>query len=67
MVNWFKKEFGQSEIEKAKQFRCIHPKVYLMTLVKQVPPGSLGLNATTLLVTWVLKTLEAKGRNLRFW
>lgn len=64
MVNWFKKEFGQSEIEKAKQLG-VTPESLFDDLVKQVPPGSLGL---MLQPYWSpgIKNLEAKGAILGF-
>lgn len=64
MVNWFKKEFGQSEIEKAKNLG-VSPESLFDDLVKQVPPGSLGL---MLQPYWSpgIKNLEAKGAILGF-
>ncbi|PAJ75398.1 carbohydrate kinase [Pseudoalteromonas sp. NBT06-2] len=64
MVNWFKKEFGQSEIEKAKSLG-VSPESLFDGLVKQVAPGSLGL---ILQPYWSpgIKNLEAKGAILGF-
>jgi len=64
MVNWFKKEFGQSEIEKAKELG-VTPESLFDDLVKQVPPGSLGL---MLQPYWSpgIKNLEAKGAIVGF-
>jgi len=64
MVNWFKKEFGQSEIEKAKSLGVTTESLF-DDLVKQVPPGSLGL---MLQPYWSpgIKNLEAKGAILGF-
>jgi sugar (pentulose or hexulose) kinase len=42
MVNWFKQQFGQQERFLAEQ-HGVEPETLFDTLVKQVPPGSLGL------------------------
>jgi sugar (pentulose or hexulose) kinase len=42
MVSWFKQEFGLREVELAKK-RKIAPEVLFDELVKDIPPGSLGL------------------------
>jgi len=64
MVNWFKKEFGQREMLKAKQLG-VTPESLFDDLVKQVPPGSMGL---MLQPYWSpgLKNLEAKGAIIGF-
>ncbi|WP_085299599.1 FGGY-family carbohydrate kinase [Cognaticolwellia mytili] len=64
MVNWFKKEFGQSEIEKA-QTLGVSAESLFDQLVAQVPPGSMGL---MLQPYWSpgLKNLEAKGAIIGF-
>ena len=64
MVNWFKKEFGQSEMLKAKKL-SVSVESLFDDLVKEVPPGSLGL---MLQPYWSpgIKNLEAKGAILGF-
>jgi sugar (pentulose or hexulose) kinase len=64
MVNWFKKEFGQRELIKAKQLG-VTPESLFDDLVNQVPPGSMGL---MLQPYWSpgLKNLEAKGAIIGF-
>jgi len=64
MVNWFKKEFGQKEIQRAKE-AGVTPESLFDELVKKVPPGSMGL---MLQPYWSpgLKNLEAKGAILGF-
>jgi len=64
MVNWFKQEFGQNEIEKA-QTLGVSPESLFDQLVAQVPPGSMGL---MLQPYWSpgLKNLEAKGAIIGF-
>lgn len=66
MVSWFKKEFGQREELIAKK-RNIQPEVLFDELVKDIPPGSMGL---TLQPYWSpgVKTpgLEAKGSIVGF-
>lgn len=64
MVNWFKQEFGQSEIEKA-QTLGISAESLFDQLVAEVPPGSMGL---MLQPYWSpgLKNLEAKGAIIGF-
>ena len=64
MVNWFKKEFGQSEIDKAKTLGVSVESLF-DDLVAQVPPGSMGL---MLQPYWSpgLKNLEAKGAIIGF-
>ncbi len=64
MVNWFKKEFGQSEIEEA-QTLGVSAESLFDQLVAQVPPGSMGL---MLQPYWSpgLKNLEAKGAIIGF-
>jgi sugar (pentulose or hexulose) kinase len=42
MVSWFKQEFGHHEQEIASQ-RGIEPETLFDELVRQVPPGSMGL------------------------
>ena len=42
MVSWFKKEFGLREIQLAKS-RKIAPEVLFDELIKDIPPGSMGL------------------------
>jgi sugar (pentulose or hexulose) kinase len=42
MVNWFKQEFGLREMRIAQE-RGIEPETLFDELVKQVPPGSMGL------------------------
>lgn len=64
MVNWFKQEFGQNEIEKA-QTLGVSAESLFDQLVSQVPPGSMGL---MLQPYWSpgLKNLEAKGAIIGF-
>ncbi|PCI58550.1 MAG: carbohydrate kinase [Gammaproteobacteria bacterium] len=64
MVNWFKKEFGQREMLKAQQLGVTAESLF-DDLVKQVPPGSMGL---MLQPYWSpgLKNLEAKGAIIGF-
>ena len=42
MVNWFKREFGQPELSLAAE-RGVEPEVLFEELLRQVPPGSMGL------------------------
>ncbi len=42
MVSWFKQEFGEHEVQLAQE-RGVEPEVLFDDLVKQVPPGSMGL------------------------
>jgi sugar (pentulose or hexulose) kinase len=64
MVNWFKQEFGQNEIDKA-QVLGVSAESLFDQLVAQVPPGSMGL---MLQPYWSpgLKNLEAKGAIIGF-
>ncbi len=64
MVNWFKKEFGHNEVEKAKLLG-VSPESLFDELVNNVPPGSMGL---MLQPFWSpgIKNLEAKGAILGF-
>lgn len=64
MVNWFKREFGQTETMRAKELG-VEPESLFDELVNQVPVGSMGL---TLQPYWSpgLKTLEAKGAIIGF-
>ncbi len=64
MVNWFKQEFGQNEIEQGRALG-VSPESLFDQLVAQVPPGSMGL---MLQPYWSpgLKNLEAKGAILGF-
>lgn len=64
MVNWFKQEFGQSEIDKAKALGVSAESLFDQ-LVNEVPPGSMGL---MLQPYWSpgLKNLEAKGAIIGF-
>ncbi len=64
MVDWFKKEFGQRELIKAEQLGVTAESLF-DELVKQVPPGSMGL---MLQPYWSpgLKNLEAKGAIIGF-
>ncbi|TWX73374.1 carbohydrate kinase [Colwellia sp. C1TZA3] len=64
MVNWFKQEFGQNEIDKA-QTLGVSAESLFDQLVAQVPPGSMGL---MLQPYWSpgLKNLEAKGAIIGF-
>ncbi|WP_286262719.1 FGGY-family carbohydrate kinase [Thalassotalea atypica] len=64
MVNWFKQEFGQNEIEKAQELGVSAESLFDQ-LVAQVPPGSMGL---MLQPYWSpgLKNLEAKGAIIGF-
>jgi len=64
MVNWFKQEFGQREMLKAKE-QGVSPESLFDELVGQVPPGSMGL---MLQPYWSpgLKNLEAKGAIIGF-
>tara|TARA_R110000744_G_scaffold2188_8_gene8617 strand:- start:1922 stop:3520 length:1599 start_codon:yes stop_codon:yes gene_type:complete len=64
MVNWFKQEFGQNEVEQA-QVLGVSTESLFDQLVAQVPPGSMGL---MLQPYWSpgLKNLEAKGAIIGF-
>jgi len=64
MVNWFKQEFGQREMHRAKELG-VTPESLFDDLVGQVPPGSMGL---MLQPYWSpgLKNLEAKGAIIGF-
>ncbi|SEL45308.1 Sugar (pentulose or hexulose) kinase [Colwellia chukchiensis] len=64
MVNWFKQEFGQNEIDKAQQLGVSAESLFDQ-LVAQVPPGSMGL---MLQPYWSpgLKNLDAKGAIIGF-
>jgi len=64
MVNWFKQEFAQNEIEQAEQLG-VAPESLLDDLVKQVPAGAQGL---MLQPYWSpgIKNLEAKGAIIGF-
>jgi sugar (pentulose or hexulose) kinase len=64
MVKWFKREFGQRELLQAVE-QGIRPEVLLDELVKEVPPGSMGL---MLQPYWSpgLKNLDAKGAMIGF-
>lgn len=66
MVSWFKKEFGLREVEIAQK-RKIAPEVLFDELVKNVPPGSMGL---TLQPFWSpgvkIPGPEAKGAIIGF-
>jgi len=64
MVNWFKNEFGQHEINQAKALG-VSPESLFDELIMQIPPGSMGL---TLQPYWSpgLKNLEAKGAIIGF-
>lgn len=64
MVSWFKREFGQSEMVKAKKLG-VAPESLFDELVNQVPPGSMGL---MLQPYWSpgIQNLEAKGAILGF-
>jgi sugar (pentulose or hexulose) kinase len=66
LVEWFKQEFAHPERERARQ-RDIAPEALLDELVREVPPGALGL---TLLPFWSpgLKVPgpEAKGAVIGF-
>ncbi len=64
MVNWFKHEFGQREMQRAKTLG-VSPESLFDELVMKVPPGSMGL---MLQPYWSpgLKNLEAKGAIIGF-
>ena len=64
MVNWFKQEFGQNEIEQSQKLG-VSPESLFDDLVAKVPPGSMGL---MLQPYWSpgIKNLEAKGAILGF-
>lgn len=64
MVNWFKQEFGQNEVEQSRALG-VSPESLFDQLVAKVPPGSMGL---MLQPYWSpgLKNLEAKGAILGF-
>ncbi len=66
MVSWFKREFGMREEQIAKK-RKIPPETLFDELIKDIPPGSMGL---TLQPYWSsgVKTpgLEAKGAIIGF-
>ncbi len=64
MVSWFKKEFGQREMVRAKSLG-VAPESLFDELVNEVPPGSMGL---MLQPYWSpgIQNLEAKGAILGF-
>ena len=64
MVNWFKQEFGQTEVAQSEVLG-VSPESLFDHLVAQVPPGSMGL---MLQPYWSpgLKNLEAKGAIIGF-
>ncbi len=66
MVNWFKKEFGLREVEIARK-RNVEPEVLFDELIKDIPPGSMGL---TLQPYWSpgikVPGSEAKGAIIGF-
>ncbi len=64
MVSWFKRQFGQREMLKAKELGVTAESLF-DELVNQVPPGSMGL---MLQPYWSpgIKNLEAKGAILGF-
>jgi sugar (pentulose or hexulose) kinase len=66
MVSWFKKEFGLREVQIAKK-RNITPEALFDELVREVPPGSMGL---TLQPYWTpgvkIPGPEAKGAIIGF-
>lgn len=66
MVNWFKREFGQREVEIAKK-RKIRPEILFDELIKKIPAGSMGL---TLQPYWSpgvkIPGPEAKGAIIGF-
>ena len=66
MVNWFKKEFGLREEQIAKK-KNIAPEVLFDNLIKDIPPGSMGL---TLQPYWSpgvkIPGPEAKGSIIGF-
>jgi sugar (pentulose or hexulose) kinase len=64
MVNWFKNEFGQRELQQAHE-QGVSPESLFDQLVNKVPPGSMGL---MLQPYWSpgLKNLEAKGAIIGF-
>lgn len=64
MVSWFKKEFGEREMVRAKALG-VAPESLFDDLVNEVPPGSMGL---MLQPYWSpgLQNLEAKGAILGF-
>ena len=67
MVSWFKQEFGQPEIQRAEQLGT-EPEAMFDDLIKDVPPGSLGL---VLQPYWSpglkIPGPEAKGSNYWVW
>lgn len=42
MVNWFKREFGQAEVDEARR-RGVAPEDLFEDLLRQSPPGAMGL------------------------
>lgn len=64
MVSWFKREFGQREMVRAKELG-VAPESLFDELVNEVPPGSMGL---MLQPYWSpgIQNLEAKGAILGF-
>lgn len=64
MVNWFKEQFGQHEVQRATALG-VSPESLFDELVNQVPPGSMGL---MLQPYWSpgLQNLEAKGGIIGF-
>ncbi|MBN2041528.1 MAG: FGGY-family carbohydrate kinase [Spirochaetes bacterium] len=66
MVSWFKREFGLREVQIAKK-RKIPPEVLFDELIKDIPPGSMGL---TLQPYWTpgvkMPGSEAKGAIIGF-
>lgn len=64
MVSWFKRQFGQREMQKAQELG-VTPESLFDELVNQVPPGSMGL---MLQPYWSpgIQNLEAKGAIIGF-
>ncbi|MFC1670088.1 FGGY-family carbohydrate kinase [Spirochaetota bacterium] len=66
MISWFKKEFGLREVEIAKK-RKIPPEKLFDDIIKDIPPGSMGL---TLQPYWTpgvkIPGPEAKGAIIGF-
>ena len=65
MVSWFKKQFGERERQLAEQLG-VAPEQLLNQLLKEVPPGSMGLTLQPYWSGGVSAGSEAKGAMIGF-
>ena len=67
MVNWFKREFGLREQRIAAE-RGVEAETLFDDLLREVPPGAMGLDGTTVLVSRRSHTrARGQGRHDRVW